>query len=60
MQLPPDYHHLRSYPVLMVLHGSREKAEDTLKRFYGRGGQAGLHPGGAALDGGTRQGEVPV
>jgi pimeloyl-ACP methyl ester carboxylesterase len=34
VQLPPDYHHQRAYPVVMVLHSSREpKAEVTLKRF---------------------------
>jgi predicted esterase len=34
VQLPPDYHHLRPYPVVMVLHSSREpKAEVMLKRF---------------------------
>ena len=34
VQLPPDYHHQRSYPVVIVLHGSREpKVEVTLKRF---------------------------
>ncbi len=42
VQLPPDYHPLRSYPVLMVLHGSREKAEDTLKRFSDEAAKQGM------------------
>ena len=33
VQLPPDYHHQRAYPVLVVLHSGRENADDTLKRF---------------------------
>jgi predicted esterase len=33
VQLPPDYHHQRAYPVVMVLHSGREKADVTLKRF---------------------------
>jgi pimeloyl-ACP methyl ester carboxylesterase len=33
LQLPPDYHHQRSYPVLFLLHGGRDTAETTLQRF---------------------------
>ena len=33
VQLPPDYHHRRSYPVMMVAHSGREKASETIKRF---------------------------
>jgi pimeloyl-ACP methyl ester carboxylesterase len=33
LQLPPDYHHQRAYPVLMVLHSGRDRADDTLRRF---------------------------
>ncbi len=33
VQLPPDYHHLRAYPVLMLLHSGRDKADQTVKRF---------------------------
>jgi predicted esterase len=33
LQLPPDYHPLHSYPVLMVFHSGREKPGETLKRF---------------------------
>ena len=33
VQLPPDYHHLRAYPVLILLHSGRDKVDDTLKRF---------------------------
>lgn len=33
LQLPPEYHHGRTYPVLVVLHGMSEKAEDTLARW---------------------------
>jgi hypothetical protein len=32
LQLPPDYHHQRAYPVVFVLHSGRENAEETLKR----------------------------
>lgn len=33
LQLPPDYHHQRAYPVLMLLASSRDTAEETLERF---------------------------
>ena len=33
VQLPPEYHHLRWYPVLILLHNGREKAEDMMARF---------------------------
>ncbi|MSU78146.1 MAG: alpha/beta hydrolase [Gemmataceae bacterium] len=42
VQLPPDYHPLRSYPVLMVLQSTREKAEDTLKRFSDEASTQGM------------------
>jgi predicted esterase len=33
LQLPPDYHPLRSYPVLLLFHSGRDKADETMKRF---------------------------
>ncbi len=33
VQLPPDYHHTRPFPVLVVLHSGRDKADETLKRW---------------------------
>jgi predicted esterase len=33
LQLPPEYHHERSYPVLMALHQAGEKAQDMLDRL---------------------------
>ncbi len=33
VQVPPDYHHGRSYPVLIVLHHAGEKPSDMLERF---------------------------
>ena len=33
VQLPPEYHHYRPYPVLMVLHQGDEKPLDMLKRW---------------------------
>src|SRR5690606_14671279 len=33
VQLPPEYHPYRSYPVLVVLHGAREDAKTMLGRF---------------------------
>jgi pimeloyl-ACP methyl ester carboxylesterase len=33
LQLPPEYHHGRSYPVLFVLHEGGEKPEGMLKRW---------------------------
>jgi dienelactone hydrolase len=33
VQLPPNYHHLRAHPVVLVLHSGREDAETTIKRF---------------------------
>src|SRR5262249_24594367 len=32
VQLPPEYHPNRSYPVLVLLHGSREKPEAMIER----------------------------
>lgn len=42
VQLPPDYHHQRAYPVLILLHGSRDTAGDTLKRFAEEGAKHGF------------------
>ncbi len=43
VQLPPDYNHLRAYPVLMLLHSGREKkAEDMLVRFTDEAAKHGL------------------
>ncbi len=33
LQLPPDYHHQRAYPVLFLLASSRDTADETLQRF---------------------------
>lgn len=33
VQLPPDYHHQRAYPVLILLHSGRDTADETLERF---------------------------
>lgn len=33
LQLPPDYHHLRAHPVLILLQGGRDKADEMHKRF---------------------------
>jgi hypothetical protein len=33
VQLPPEYHHYRPYPVLIALHHSGEKGEDELTRW---------------------------
>jgi predicted esterase len=33
IQLPPEYHHNRTYPVLFVLHGARETAKDQMQRW---------------------------
>ncbi|HWY85834.1 MAG TPA: hypothetical protein VNX28_03865, partial [Gemmataceae bacterium] len=33
LQLPPEYHHQRSYPVLLLLHGVREKPDALLARL---------------------------
>lgn len=33
LQLPPEYHQGRSYPVLIVLHNGNEKAYDMVKRW---------------------------
>src|SRR5262249_50739295 len=35
VQLPPEYHHYRPYPVLFVLHAAEERPLDLLKRFAG-------------------------
>lgn len=41
VQLPPEYHHMRSYPALFVLHHSGEKAKDALKRWQALAAQHG-------------------
>lgn len=33
LKLPPEYNHNRPYPVLIALHGAREKAETLLNRW---------------------------
>lgn len=33
LKLPPEYNHNRPYPVLIALHGAREKAETLLSRW---------------------------
>lgn len=33
VQLPPDYHHLRPYPVLVLMHSSAEKPLDLLNKW---------------------------
>ena len=42
LQLPPDYHPLRSYPVLIVLASGRDKSDDTHQRFSEEAGKAGF------------------
>jgi pimeloyl-ACP methyl ester carboxylesterase len=42
LQLPPDYHHQRAYPVLMIFHSGRDSAEETLKRFSEEGAKHGF------------------
>jgi pimeloyl-ACP methyl ester carboxylesterase len=43
LRLPPDYRHVgRTYPVLIVLHHSGEKADDTLKRWAPLAAQHGF------------------
>ncbi len=41
VQLPPEYHQGRSYPVLFVLHEGGEKPEDMLKRWSALAAQHG-------------------
>ena len=42
VQLPPDYHHQRAYPVLIVLASSRDTAEETLQHFAEEGAKQGF------------------
>ncbi len=61
VQLPPDYHHQRSYPVLMLLHGGRDNAEDTLKRFTEEGAKHGFILAAPILGGkGMLKGKQPA
>jgi len=41
LQLPKEYHHSRSYPVLVVLHGVGQKPADALERWINLGQQHG-------------------
>src|SRR5205814_535444 len=42
VQLPPEYHPLRSYPVVLLLSSGREKAEEMLSRFTPEAAKRGL------------------
>ena len=43
VQLPPDYQHVgRAHPVLMVLHHSKEKPDESLKRWSDLAAQYGF------------------
>ena len=42
LQLPPDYHHQRAYPVLLVCHSEFESAEETLKRLSEEAAKQGV------------------
>ena len=33
VQLPPEYHHGRAYPVLLALHAGSERPSDIVERF---------------------------
>jgi len=41
VQLPPEYHHFRPYPVLIVLHQGDEKPQDMLNRWSDLAAQHG-------------------
>ncbi len=41
VQLPPDYHHQRAYPVLMAFH-ARDSAADTLKKLSAEAAKHGF------------------
>ena len=41
LQLPPEYHHGRAYPVLFVLHDAGETPADMLKRWADLAGREG-------------------
>jgi predicted esterase len=41
-QLPPDYHHNRPHPVLLLLHGQREKADGMMERVSELAAQHGF------------------
>jgi predicted esterase len=42
VHLPPDYHPLRPYPVLILLHGAREKPAALVDRFTEQAAQHGF------------------
>ena len=42
VQLPPDYHHQRAHPLLMLIHGDREAPETLLKRWAPLAAQNGF------------------
>jgi pimeloyl-ACP methyl ester carboxylesterase len=42
VQLPPEYHHERPYPVLLMLHGAREKPDAMLERISDLAAQQGF------------------
>ena len=44
VRLPPEYHPLRSYPAVVVLHRATARAHARDRRVDSRGGTPGLHP----------------
>jgi len=42
LQLPPDYHPQRQYPVLFLFHSGRDKADETMKRFSAEAARYGF------------------
>lgn len=42
LQLPPDYHPHRAYPVALLLQSGRDKADDMLRRFSEEGAKHGF------------------
>jgi pimeloyl-ACP methyl ester carboxylesterase len=41
LQLPPEYHHSRPYPLLLVLHDTNESARQTLQRWAAKAAEEG-------------------
>ena len=56
LQLPPEYHPGRSYPVLIVLHEAGEKPDDMLRRWSPLASQHGYFLAAPEWDNGSGRG----
>ncbi|MFO0965846.1 MAG: hypothetical protein U0793_09725 [Gemmataceae bacterium] len=57
VQLPPEYHPHRSYPLLLLLSSSRDKTDDMVKRFSAQAAREGYILAAPTRGKGVKSGE---